>query len=215
MAVNIIKNPILSHKLAHLKNKETGTKELRELIKEISVLLCYESTRNIKLQNYNLKTPICECSGVYIDENKLAFVPLIPTGIEMVDGIFDIIPNAKVGHIGVKRNNITNSNELFYFKMPADINARDVFVFDAFLYEFEIASIVVEKLKDNNVLEKNIKIIYLAASSEELNKLNFSYPETQIFTADASIKIEEYSHLLYEESYINDEFIRERKKENN
>ena len=128
--VFIMDHPLIQHKITYIRREETGSKEFREIVSEIAALMCYEATRNLKLKDVRIKTPICEMTGKELSGKKMAIVPILRAGLGMVDGMLRMIPAAKVGHIGLYRNPETYEPVEYYCKLPADCSEREVFVVD-------------------------------------------------------------------------------------
>ena len=133
MKAVILNHPLVEHKLTILRDKRTGTKEFRELVSELSTILLYESMKDMKLVDKEIETPICKMQGKVLDENKLAFVPILRAGTGMLDGLINIIPNAKIGHIGLYRNEETLKPVKYFYKVPKDISQRIVYILDPML----------------------------------------------------------------------------------
>ena len=131
--VHVMDHPLIQHKISYIRREDVGTKEFREVISEIASLMCYEATRDLKLQDVTIKTPICEMVGKELTGKKLAVVPILRAGLGMVDGMLSLIPAAKVGHIGLYRDPETLEPVEYYCKLPADCSEREVFVVDPML----------------------------------------------------------------------------------
>ena len=129
----ILNHPLITHKLTILRDKRTGTKEFREIISEISTVLCYEAMKDAKLEDKEIETPICKMQGKKLDEDNYAFIPILRAGTGMLDGLINILPNAKIGHIGLYRNEETLKPVKYYYKVPKDIEKREVIVLDPML----------------------------------------------------------------------------------
>ena len=133
MKVNELNHPLVSHKLTILRNKETGTKEFRELIGELSMLLCYEAMKDAKLETKELETPICAITRKKLNEDNYAFIPILRAGTGMLDGLIKVMPNAKIGHIGMYRDEETLKPVKYYYKTPKDLSKREIIVLDPML----------------------------------------------------------------------------------
>ena len=151
-----LNHPLITHKLALLRDKNTGTKEFREIITEIAVLLCYEATKDAKLKKAVIETPLEKYNTYKLNEDDYAFVPILRAGMSMVDGIITVIPNAKIGHIGLYRNEETLEPVEYYYKMPKEIKKRTVMILDPMLATGGSALATIKKLKADGV--KRIKL---------------------------------------------------------
>ena len=151
MEVIELKHPLISHKLAILRDKKTGTKEFREIISELSSFLCYEALKDAQLSDVEVETPICKTRGQMINEDNYAFVPILRAGMSMIDGILTVVPNAKIGHIGLYRNEETLEPVEYYYKMPKNIKDREVLVLDPMLATGGSALDAIEVLKEKGV----------------------------------------------------------------
>ncbi len=147
----IMEHPLIKHKISILRNEKTSTKEFRELISEISMLLCYEALRDAKTKEVEITTPIAKTKGKMIDENDYAFVPILRAGMGMVDGILKVLPNAKIGHIGLYRNEETLEPVKYYCKLPKDIGKKHVFLLDPMLATGGSADAAITMLKKDGV----------------------------------------------------------------
>ncbi len=168
----VLNHPLVTHKLSILRNEKTGTKEFREIISEISVLLCYEATKDAVLEECEIKTPLEKYKTYKLDEDKYAFIPILRAGMSMVDGILTVIPNAKIGHIGLYRNEKTFEPVEYYYKMPKGIENREVFVLDPMLATGGSAIATIDRLKKDGV--KKIKFLCIIASPEGIKALKKS-----------------------------------------
>ena len=133
MEVIELNHPLVSHKLTILRNEKTGTKEFREIVSELSTILCYEAMKDAKLEDVDIKTPICQMHGKKLNEDKYAFIPILRAGTGMLDGLIRVMPNAKIGHIGMYRNEETLKPVKYYYKTPKDLENREVIVLDPML----------------------------------------------------------------------------------
>ncbi len=177
----VLDHPLITHKLSILRNVNTCTKEFRELIKEISVLLCYEATKDINLKDVTINTPMEKYHTKMLVCDDFAFVPILRAGLSMVDGIINIIPNARVGHIGLYRNEETLKPVEYYYKMPKDINRKTVFLLDPMLATGGSAIAAVDKLKESGATK--IKFLCIIAAPEGLEALKKAHPDVEIFAA--------------------------------
>ena len=149
--VHVMDHPLIQHKISYIRREDVGTKEFREVISEIASLMCYEATRDLKLQDVTIKTPICEMVGKELTGKKLAVVPILRAGLGMVDGMLSLIPAAKVGHIGLYRDPETLEPVEYYCKLPADCSEREVFVVDPMLATGGSSAAAIQMLKDKGV----------------------------------------------------------------
>ena len=165
----VLNHPLVTHKLSILRNEKTGTKEFREIISEISVLLCYEATKKAVLEECEINTPLEKYKTYKLNEDNYAFVPILRAGMSMVDGILTVIPNAKIGHIGLYRNEKTFEPVEYYYKMPKDIKNREVFVLDPMLA--------------TGGRVKKIKFLCIISSPEGIKALKKAHKDVQIYTS--------------------------------
>ena len=178
MAVVEINHPLIQHKLTLLRSVDTDTKSFRENLNEIAKLMTYEATKNLKVEDCKVSTPIQETIGKSLVE-KVAIIPILRAGLGMVEGILDLIPTAKVGHIGVYRNEETLEPVYYYCKLPADISSRRVIVCDPMLATGGSAVFAIDYLKKENV--KNITFMCLVAAPEGIAKLLNKHPDVDIY----------------------------------
>ena len=174
-----LKHPLITHKLSILRDKNTGTKEFRELVNEIAMFLCYEAMADAKLENVNIETPIEKMKTKKLNEDKYAFVPILRAGMGMLDGVINVIPNAKVGHVGMYRDEETFEPVNYFFKVPKDIARREVIILDPMLATGGSAIDAIELLKNKGV--KKIKFLCIIAAPEGLEKLSTEHPDVQIY----------------------------------
>jgi len=176
-----LKHPLITHKLSILRDKNTGTKEFRELVNEIAMFLCYEAMADAKLENVNIETPIEKMKTKKLNEDKYAFVPILRAGMGMLDGVINVIPNAKVGHVGMYRDEETFEPVNYFFKVPKDIARREVIILDPMLATGGSAIDAIELLKNKGV--KKIKFLCIIAAPEGLEIVNKKYPDVKIYCA--------------------------------
>lgn len=194
MNVNVLDNPIIEHKLSIIRNKNTGTKEFRELITEIAIFLCYEAMKDAKLEEVEIETPLCKTKAKVLRENNYAFVPILRAGTGMLDGLLQVIPNAKIGHIGLYRNEETLEPVKYYYKMPKDISKREVLILDPMLATGGSAADTIKCLKEDGV--KKIKFLSILAAPEGIERLNKEYPDVELYTAAIDEKLNEHGYIL-------------------
>ncbi|MGF6906325.1 uracil phosphoribosyltransferase [Fusobacterium sp. PH5-44] len=180
MAVIEINHPLIQHKLTYLRSVDTDTKSFRENLNEIAKLMTYEATKSLKLKETDTMTPLMQTKG-YTLADKISIVPILRAGLGMVEGILDLIPNAKVGHIGVYRNEETLEPVYYYCKLPDDITNRKVIVVDPMLATGGSAVYAIDYLKKNDV--KDIIFMCLVAAPEGIAKLLNKHPDVDIYTA--------------------------------
>ncbi len=190
----ILNHPLVTHKLSILRDKKTGTKEFREIISEIATLLCYEATKDATLDDTTIETPLQKYETKKLNEDKYAFVPILRAGMSMVDGIIKVIPNAKIGHIGLYRNEKTLEPVEYYYKMPDKIEKREVFVLDPMLATGGSAIATINRLKKDGV--KKIKFICIIASPEGIEKIKKTYNDVQIYCACKDECLNEKGYIL-------------------
>ena len=190
----VLSHPLITHKLSILRDKNTGTKEFRELVSEISVLLCYEALKDAKLNDITIETPLTKYKTQCINEDDYAFVPILRAGMSMVDGIIKVVPNAKIGHIGLYRNEETLEPVEYYYKMPKNINKRTVLVLDPMLATGGSAIATIDRLKADGV--KNIKFLCVIAAPEGIKNLTHHHKDVQIYTSCVDEKLNEVGYIL-------------------
>lgn len=189
-----LEHPLLEHKLAILRNKKTGTKEFRELISEITVFLCYEAMKDAKLHEVEVETPIKKTKAKMIDENNYVFVPILRAGTGMIDGIIKMIPNAKIGHIGLYRDEVTIKPVRYYYKMPKDIDKKQVIVIDPMLATGGSGADAITLLKEDGA--KDIKFLSIIAAPEGLEKIQKAHPDVQIYCGTIDEGLNEESYIV-------------------
>lgn len=194
MNINVLDNPIIEHKLSIIRNKNTGTKEFREIITEIAIFLCYEAMKDAKLEEVEIETPLCKTKAKVLKEDNYAFVPILRAGTGMLDGLLQVIPNAKIGHIGLYRNEETLEPVKYYYKMPKDISKREVLILDPMLATGGSASDTIKCLKEDGV--KKIKFLSILAAPEGIERLNKEFPDVELYTAAIDEKLNEHGYIL-------------------
>lgn len=194
MSAIVLDNPLIQHKLAIIRDKRTGTKEFREIIGELATFLCYEAMSDAKLEEVEIETPICKTKAKKLDENKYAFVPILRAGTGMLDGLLKAIPNAKIGHIGLYRNEETHNPVRYYYKMPKDIASREAIVLDPMLATGGSACDTITMLKEDGV--KNIKFLCIIAAPEGIKKLEELHPDVKIYTTAVDEKLNENAYIV-------------------
>ena len=191
---HILNHPMIKHKISVLRNEKTSTKEFRELISEIAMLLCYEALNDAKTHEVDIKTPICETKGQKIDENDYAFVPILRAGMGMVDGVLKIIPNAKIGHIGLYRNEETLEPVKYYCKLPEEIENKEVILLDPMLATGGSGSAAITMLKKDGV--KKIKFLCVIAAPDGIKKINEDHPDVEIYCAQLDDHLNDVGYIV-------------------
>lgn len=190
----VMDHPLIQHKLTFLRDKNTGTKEFRALVSEIATLMCYEATRDLPLEDVEIETPMCMATTKVIAGRKLAFVPILRAGLGMVDGMLQLVPNAKVGHIGLYRDHETHLPVEYYNKLPPDIEERDVIVLDPMLATGGSAIDAIEIVKRSR--PKSIKFLCIIAAPEGLKALSEAHPDVHIYCAAVDKRLNEDCYIL-------------------
>jgi len=192
--VFIFDHPLIQHKISLLRDKNTSSKEFRELVSEISVLMGYEVTRDIPLKEVELETPVGVAKTKVISGKKLAVVPILRAGLGMADGFLHLVPMARVGHIGLYRDHETLEPVEYYCKLPSDIDERDVVLVDPMLATGGSACDAVCFIKKRNV--KNIKFMCLIASKTGIDRLHREHPDVSIYCAAVDEKLNEHGYII-------------------
>ena len=192
--VTQIDHPLILHKLAFIRNKETGSKDFRELVEEVSMLMAYEVTRDLSTEEVEIETPICKTKCKMLSGKKVAIVPILRAGLGMVDGMLKLIPAAKVGHIGMYRDEETLEPVEYLVKLPEDIDQRQIFVVDPMLATGGSAILAVDSLKKRGAA--NIKFVCLVAAPEGVKKLQDAHPDIDIYTASLDEKLNENGYIV-------------------
>ncbi|MBQ1941892.1 MAG: uracil phosphoribosyltransferase [Selenomonadaceae bacterium] len=195
LKVNVIDHPLIQHKLTILRKKETGTKDFRHLLDEIGMLMTYEVTRNFPLKDVEIETPICKCMGKELaDTRKLCVVPILRAGIGLQNGVVNMIPTAKIGHIGLYRDPETLKPVEYYCKMPADINQRTMLVVDPMLATGGSSAAALTMLKEKGA--KKLILMCLVAAPEGVKVLNEEHPDVPIYVAALDEKLNEHGYIV-------------------
>jgi len=190
----VLNHPLVSHKLSILRSETTSTKEFRELISEIAMILCFEALKDATLKEITIKTPIEKTKGMVIDENDYAFVPILRAGMGMIDGVLSLIPNAKIGHIGLYRNESTLEPVEYYCKLPKEIEKKTVILLDPMLATGGSASAAIEMLKKRGV--KRIKFLSILSAPVGLEKIKKDHDDVEIYTACVDLKLNELGYII-------------------
>lgn len=190
----VLNHPLITHKLAILRDINTGTKEFRELVTEISILLCYEAMKDAKLEKATIETPLEKMETGKLNEDKYAVVPILRAGMGMVEGIITVVPNAKVGHIGLYRNEETLEPVEYYYKMPEGIADREVLIIDPMLATGGSASATIDRLKQDGV--SKIKLLCIVAAPVGIKTIEDNHPDVQIYCAVVDRELNENAYIM-------------------
>lgn len=190
----VLNHPIVEHKLTVLRDKRTGTKEFREIAGELATLLCYEAMKDAELEEVEIETPMAKMKSKKLNEQKYAFVPVLRAGLSMVDGILKVVPNAKIGHIGMYRNEETLEPVEYYFKVPNEIENREVLVLDPMLATGGTAVDAITQLKKRGV--KKIKFLSIIAAPEGIKKVQQVHSDVQIYCATVDSHLNEVGYIV-------------------
>lgn len=193
-SVFIYDHPLIQHKISKLRDKNTSSKEFREIAGEISMLMAYEVTRDMPLREIEIETPVAKTKAFEIEGKKVALVPILRAGLGMVDAWLSLIPNAKVGHIGVYRDPETFQAVEYYCKLPEDIGKRDVYLLDPMLATGNSAVACLDILKEKGV--KQAKFVCLIAASEGIEALRKAHPDVPIYCAAQDAKLDGHKYIV-------------------
>lgn len=191
----VVNHPLVVHKLTHLRCKATGSTEFRALVEEIAALMAYEATRDLPLVEEAVETPLETMTGHFIRGKKLAIVPILRAGLGMLEGILRLVPNAKVGHIGLYRNETTLEPVEYFCKMPDDLEERDILLLDPMLATGGSVIAAIEALQRRGAKPEQIKFLCLLASPEGLQRLRQAYPQVAIYTAAVDSHLDERGYI--------------------
>ncbi len=192
--VQVMDHPLIQHKINCIRREDLGSKDFRQIVGEIASLMCYEATRDLKLQDVTIKTPICEMVGKELSGKKLAVVPILRAGLGMVDGMLDMIPAAKVGHIGLYRDPETFEPIEYYCKLPADCDEREVFVVDPMLATGGSCVAAIQLLKDKGV--KNIRFMCIIAAPEGVERMKAAHPDVDLYIGALDDHLNEHKYIV-------------------
>ena len=192
--VHIMDHPLIHHKLAVLRNKETSVKEFRELVNEISGLMCYEATRNLPLKEVEVETPVAVAKCKMLAGKKLAIVPILRAGLGMVDALVDLIPSAKIGHIGLYRDPATHEPVEYYCKLPEDIGNRVTFVVDPMLATGGSAVAAIDFLKKHGC--RNIIMMNVIGCPEGIKRVQEAHPDVEMYLAACDERLNEHAYIV-------------------
>ena len=190
----IMDHPLIQHKLTIMRDKNTGTKEFRELVGEIGMLMCYEATRDLPLKEVEIETPVAVAKTKVISGRKLAFVPILRAGLGMVDGVMRMVPAAKIGHIGMYRDPETHMPVEYYCKLPSDIGERDVIVLDPMLATGGSAIDAITQIKAKGA--KSVRFMCIIAAPEGVKKLQEAHPDVEVYIGALDEKLNEHGYIV-------------------
>ena len=192
--VYVMDHPLIQHKIGLLRREETGSRDFRALVEEIAMLMCYEATRDLKLEDVKITTPICETTAKHLEGKKLAIVPILRAGIGMVEGMLALIPAAKVGHIGLYRNPETLEPVEYYCKLPADCDEREVFVVDPMLATGGSCAAAIELLKAKGV--KKIRFLCTIAAPEGVERMQKEHPDVDLYIGALDDHLNDHGYIV-------------------
>ena len=192
--VVIMDHPLIQHKIGYIRRTDTGTKDFRQAISEIAMLICYEATRDLELQDVEIETPICRTTVKELKGRKLCVVPILRAGLGMVDGILQLIPTARVGHIGLYRDPETLKPVEYYCKMPGDVAEREIFIVDPMLATGGSSIAAIQMLKDRGC--QKIHFMCIIASPEGLEAMKKAHPDVDIFVGALDEKLNENGYIV-------------------
>ncbi len=192
--VYVFDHPLIQHKTSMIRMKETSVKEFRELVREISMLMAYEVTRKLPLKDVEIETPMSTTTVKMLQGEDIAIVPILRAGLGMVDGMLELVPNAKVGHIGLYRDHDTHLPVEYYCKLPADIESREIFVLDPMLATAGSAAAAIQFIKDRG--GKTIHFMCLIAAPEGIELLQQAHPDVDIFIAAKDTHLDENKYIV-------------------
>ncbi len=192
--VVIMDHPLIQHKIGYIRRIETGTKDFRQTISEIATLICYEATRDLRLTDVDIETPICKTTVKELKGRKLCIVPILRAGLGMVDGMLQLIPAARVGHIGLFRDPETLKPVEYYSKMPADVSEREIFVVDPMLATGGSAAAAITMLKEKGC--SHIHFLCIIAAPEGLKALQEAHPDVDIYVGSLDEKLNDHGYIV-------------------
>lgn len=190
----IMDHPLIQHKIGIIRRIETGSKDFRQMISEIAMLMCYEATRDLKLADVEIETPICKTTVKELKGKKLAIVPILRAGLGMVDGMLEMIPAAKVGHIGLYRDPVSLEPVEYYCKLPEDSSEREIFVVDPMLATGGSSSAAIRLLKEKGV--QNIRFMCIIAAPEGVERMKREHPDVDIFIGALDEHLNEHGYIV-------------------
>ena len=194
MQVKVIDHPLIQHKLTHIRDVTTGTKEFRELLDEIAMLMTYELTRNLNLEEVEIQTPVAKCKAKVLAGKKMGVVPILRAGLGMVNGVLKIIPAARVGHVGLYRDPQTLQPVEYYCKLPTDVQERDLIVIDPMLATGGSCVAAIDLVKKHGA--KNIKLMCLVGAPEGVQAVNDAHPDVEIYAASVDECLNDHGYII-------------------
>lgn len=192
--VVVMDHPLIQHKIGYIRRKDTGTKDFRQTIGEIAMLICYEATRELKLTEVEIETPICTTQAKQLKGKKMAIVPILRAGLGMVDGVLQLIPAAKIGHIGLYRDPDTLKPVEYYCKLPADCAEREVFVVDPMLATGGSSVAAIQMLKDKGC--KNIHFMCIIAAPEGVKEMEKAHPDVDVYIGAVDERLNDHGYIV-------------------
>ena len=192
--VKILDHPVIKHKISILRDINTGSNEFRSIIKEIAMILAYEATKDLELEEYEVETPIAKTTGYKLSGKKLGIVPILRAGLGMVDGVLEVFPAAKIGHIGMYRDEETLMPVEYYSKLPLDVEKRDIIVIDPMLATGGSACDAIDNLKAKGC--NSIRLLSIIAAPEGIEKLREAHPDVEITVAQLDEGLNENSYIV-------------------
>ncbi len=192
--VLVMDHPLVQHKISFIRRTDTGTKDFRQTIGEIAMLICYEATRDLQLQDVEIETPICKTTVKELKGRKMAVIPILRAGLGMVDGMLSMVPAAKIGHIGLYRDPETLQPVEYYCKLPADCAERDVFVVDPMLATGGSANAAIQMLKDKGC--KNIRFLCILAAPEGVKAMQEAHPDVDIYIGALDERLNDHGYIV-------------------
>ncbi|MCR4960548.1 MAG: uracil phosphoribosyltransferase [Lachnospiraceae bacterium] len=192
--VVVMDHPLIQHKIGYIRRKDTGTKDFRQTISEIAELICYEATRDLELSEVEIETPICKTTVKELKGKKMAIVPILRAGLGMVDGMLELIPAAKVGHIGLYRDPETHEPVEYYCKLPADCSEREVFVVDPMLATGGSSVAAIQMLKDKGC--KKIHFMCIIAAPEGVKRMKEAHPDVDMYIGALDEHLNEHAYIV-------------------
>lgn len=192
--VVLVDHPLVQHKLTIMRNEQTGSKQFRELVKELALFEGYEATRDFPLEDIAVKTPICEAVGKQIAGRKVAIVPILRAGLGMVDGLLELIPAARVGHVGMYRDEVTHEPHEYYAKLPSDADQRTCLIVDPMLATGGSATAAIDYLRRQGV--KDIRLLVLVAAPEGIKTVLDRDPDVRLFTCAIDEKLNDAAYIV-------------------
>ena len=194
MQVKVIDHPLIQHKLTHIRDVTTGTKEFRELLDEIAMLMTYELTRNLNLEEVEIQTPVAKCKAKVLAGKKMGVIPILRAGLGMVNGVLKIIPAARVGHVGLYRDPQTLEPVEYYCKLPTDVQERDMIVIDPMLATGGSCVAAIDLVKKHGA--RNIKLMCLVAAPEGVQAVNDAHPDVEIYAAAVDECLNDHGYII-------------------